>query len=278
MIHYPAAVHAANLMWSTHWPETSDARELSALQMPRLRDRMRRLWEKPRLWSEATAPHRKKILSIQSAGNTPLQADTWDLTGIPAGPQQYDGLPYEIGPTAVVVERLHAAAPRYPYQSTPIPIGDAYASLIFWQVADREGTHPMHAGDGTHYPREAAELLGWYEILYADGLTREAEIRYDQNILEWDHGFGNLYHAREIRAGQLPDGRPLVIWGLEWTNPRPHIPIESVTLQGSRGLPHTRPENQVSDARPILLGITAVQAPRWKDLRPDLDGKLPGFP
>jgi hypothetical protein len=122
-------------------------------------------------------------------------------------------------------------------------------------------------GDGTNFPREAGELLGWYEVLFADGLTRAVEVRYSENVSAWDAGFQLLYYAREARAGEQPDGRPLVIWGLEWTNPRPHIEIESVVLRGAGALPEVRPRGRVSDARAMLLGITAVELPKWEDYR-----------
>ncbi len=44
----------------------------------------------------------------------------------------------------------------------------------------------------------------------------------------------------------------------EWANPRPDVPIAEVTLVGAPG---------PSNARPILLGVTAVEKPRVEDLR-----------
>ena len=49
-----------------------------------------------------------------------------------------------------------------------------------------------------------------------------------------------------------------VVWASEWANPRPDVPIASVTLVGSPG---------PSKARPILFGVTAVEKPRVEDLR-----------
>jgi len=291
LIHYPPAMYSANLLWSNHWPEPERADEAAALQLPRLRDRMRRSWEKPHLWSVAAKPERKHIVSIKGACNAPLKADGWDLSGLRVGQSEYDGIPYEIADGAVVVERAHKPAGEYPYQSAAIPVGGKYGSLIFWQVATSKGGDAGHAGDGTNHPREAAELLGWYEILYADGLTRSAEIRYHENVLAWDSGHGLLYYAREIPAGKLlgaqasrllppgtpPADTPLVIWGLEWTNPRSAVPIVSVTLHGARSVSELRWSDGVSDARPMLLGITAVETPKWEDYRPGKKGKLPGF-
>lgn len=282
MIHYPDALYSANAMWSREWPEPSVAEAAVAARLPKLRDRMRRGWNKPRLWSEATAPERKRVLSILPAVNAPARGDGWDLTGLRAGPQEAGGVPYELldpaggeGRVGVVVERLQKPGDRYPHASAEIPIGGKYGSLIFWQVATARGGRPAHAGDGTNHPREAAELLGWYEIRFRDGLTRAAEIRFHENAGAWDEGHALLYYAREVEAGSLPDGRPLVVWGLEWTNPRPEVGIESVVVRGARTM-EDRHEGGHSEARPMLLGITAVEFPKWEDYRPGKAGKLPG--
>ena len=177
---------------------------------------------------------------------------------------------------AVVVERLHKPAGRWPHESATISIGGKYGSLIFWQVATERGGDMAHAGDGTNHPREAAELLGWYEIRFADGLVRCAEIRYGENVLAWNDEGAPLYHARALPAGESEDGRPLTIWGLEWTNPRPEVEIESVVLRGAKSLPSIRYEGGTSDARPMLLGITAVEWPKWEDYRPGKGTRLPG--
>ncbi len=68
------------------------------------------------------------------------------------------------------------------------------------------------------------------------------------------------------------------MWGLEWTNPRPQVEIVSVTLHGAKATPEYRESHEASAARPLLLGITAVEAPNWGDFRPGKAGKWPGWP
>jgi len=289
MMHYPSALNGINLMWSNHSPDVAQARELAARQTPKLRDRMRRLWEKPRLWSQAPEAENRRIIPMSDACNASLKTDRWDLTGALTGHREYEGVPYCIierdvdrQAAAVVVERLHRPADEFPHQSQEIAIQARFGSLIFWQVATEAGANPPHTGDGTHYPRESAELLGWYEITFADGLTRAAEIRFGENVQVWDRGYDvdswhkshqPMYHALEVPAGVQPDGRPLIIWGLEWTNPRPTIPIESVVLHGAGGVPETRPEHFVSDARPMLLGITGIELPPPSDCQGKRNGR-----
>jgi hypothetical protein len=203
--------------------------------------------------------------------------------GSPSGQRS---VPFEItdpsendGRALVVVERLHRPETDFPHASKPIPVGRPLAALIFWQAASAPGGSPFHPGDETNHPQEAHELLGWYEIRYADGLTRAAEARFGRNLLAWDEGHGLLYHAREVEAGALPGGGPIVIWGFEWTNPRPAVPIESVTLRGAGALPELRrPEGGTSDARPMLFALTGIEWPHWGDYRPGKgDGQLPGM-
>ena len=84
-------------------------------------------------------------------------------------------------------------------------------------------------------------------------------IRYDETVAEWDCGLERPYYfTRAIVSGKLPDGRKAVIWGSEWTNPRPDVPIVSVTMKGAPGL---------SGSLPILFAVTAIEKPRVEDYR-----------
>jgi hypothetical protein len=140
-----------------------------------------------------------------------------------------------------------------------LPISGHFASLVFLHAATGPGRHTIHAGDQTHFAHESSELLGFYEIRYADGLLATHEIRYEENMGRWDAGLDLLlYHARSIPAGRLPDGRKAALWASEWTNPRPDVPIVSVRMVGTPG---------PSDALPVLFGVTAVQKPRVEDYR-----------
>jgi hypothetical protein len=138
-------------------------------------------------------------------------------------------------------------------------VSGRWAGLIFIQAATAKGRETIHAGDQTQVPHEASELIGFYEVRYADGLVTAFEIRYDETVAEWDRGLTlPLYFTRQIVRGTLPDGKPAVLWASEWTNPRPDVPIATVTLKGAPG---------VSNSCPILFGITAIEKPRVEDYR-----------
>jgi hypothetical protein len=132
-------------------------------------------------------------------------------------------------------------------------------SEVFPQSASAGGRETVHAGDQAHFLHESGELLGFYEINYADGLVATHEIRYDETVTKWNSGLSeNHYLARSVVSGNLPDGRKAELWATEWINPRPGVPIVSVTLVGSPGN---------SPAQLILFGITAVEKPRVEDCR-----------
>src|SRR5574340_695430 len=133
MIHYPSAVYSSNSMWSTHWPGPAAQAAAAAAQLPKLRDRMRRLWEKPRLWSEATEADHKHIISVREACNAPAKAEQWDLSGLKAGQGEAGGVAYELidaaangGRVGVLVERLQKHEGQFPHASAEVPVGGKF--------------------------------------------------------------------------------------------------------------------------------------------------------
>jgi hypothetical protein len=205
---------------------------------------------------------RLEVLDIASAFNSPPRGDGWDLSGLAPGRRFVEGLPYAIADPATAGGRSAVVVSRRPGDEpvrAVLPIHGRWAALVFVQSATGAGRPPIHAGDQTHFPRESAELLGTYEVRYDDGLVATHEIRYDETVGRWDRGLALPYYfARPLVAGTLPDGRAAVLWASEWANPRPDVPIASVTLVGTPG---------PSRARPVLLGVTAVEKPRVEDLR-----------
>jgi hypothetical protein len=203
---------------------------------------------------------RFEVLDLTPAFNHAPRGAAFDLSGLKPGRGYAHGLPYSIadpalGPSAVVVARRPGQDPT----RVVLPVAGRWASLLFIHAATGEGRPSIHAGDQTHFPRESSELIGFYEIRYADELLATQDIRYEETIAPWDAGAGRLsYFVRPVPSGRLPDGRDAVLWASEWTNPRPDVPIASVTLVGAPG---------PSAALPVLFGITAVEKPRVEDYR-----------
>jgi hypothetical protein len=252
------AVYTSNLLWSARDPKREDAFEHVGTLLAGVRGT---LAARPPP-SFGADPMRFEVLDVADAFNSPPSGEGWDLSGLAPGRHYVEGLPYAIGDPALREGRSTAVVARRPGDAptrAPLPIRGRWASLLFVQSATGPGRPPIHAGDQTHFPRESSELLGFYEIRYEDGLVAAHEIRYDETVGRWDAGLAlPLYFARPLVAGRLKDGRPAVVWASEWANPRPDVPIASVTLVGSPG---------PSSARPILLGVTAVEKPRVEDLR-----------
>ena len=252
----PEAVFSANLLWSSRYPERDKALAQTAALLPEVR---RLLASRPAP-SLTADPMRFEVLDLAPAFNHAPKGETWDLSGLRPGRGYTHGLPYAIadparGHSAVVVARRPGEKPT----RVALPVAGRWASLLFVQAATAEGRPGIHAGDQTHFPRESSELLGFYEIRYADELLSTHEIRAEETIAPWDAGLRKLsYFVRPVPCGRLPDGRDAVLWASEWTNPRPDIPIASVTLVGAPG---------PSAAVPVLLGITAVEKPRVEDYR-----------
>ncbi len=252
----PEAAFSINLLWSTRYPKKETALEQTGLLMPEVR-KLVSARPAPSLTAD---PMRFEVLDLTAAFNHAPKGDGWDLSGLKAGRGYSHGLPYAIadparGSSAVVVSRRPGPQPS----RVPLPVTGRWASLLFVQAATGEGRPSIHAGDQTHFPHESSELLGYYEIRFADELVAAHEIRFDETVGPWNAGVGRTYYlARPMVAGTLPDGRAAVVWASEWTNPRPDVPIVSVTLVGAPG---------PSDARPILLGVTAVEKPRVEDYR-----------
>jgi hypothetical protein len=254
----PEAVYGSSLLWSAQDPKKEDALE----HVGHLLASERGLLAAKPVPSFAADPMRLEVLDLASAFNHTPRGEGWDLSGLEPGRRYVEGLPYAIadpatwgGRSAVVVARRPGEEPT----RVALPVRGRWASLVFVQSATGEGRPAVHAGDQTHFPRESSELLGFYEIRYADDLVAAHEIRYDETVGSWNRGLAlPFYFARPLVAGKLPDGRAAVVWASEWTNPRPDVEIVSVSLVGAPG---------PSNALPVLLGVTAVEKPRVEDLR-----------
>ena len=84
---------------------------------------------------------------------------------------------------------------------------------------------------------DSADLLGWYEVVYEDGLPEVIPVRYGINILEWNWGNAQpagtyCYGADAVDCGQA-DQKAITFFAMEWPNPRLGKIIREVRLKGS---------------------------------------------
>ena len=257
-MHIGDALSSVHYLWAeTQPPKDRLIRKVMSL-LPEVRTRLSGVHEPP---IRLTAV-RQRTIDLSRHFNVPLRTKDYDLRGLRRGVFRVDGLACRLGKGAVVVSRPRPGARRAP-AGVEIPVNERFAKLVFLQSATGPGRRPVHAGDSTFFPHESSELLGAYDVVFDDGLILEAEVRYAENVGTWDAGFaGMYYHARNIVAGKLPDGSPIVIWGNEWTNPRPDVLIRRVRFRGTAA-----GVGRQSRARPILLGITGIEKVRLSDYR-----------
>ena len=201
----PEAAYSSNMLWSSTALAPAAAMERVAALLPKVRG----LLAATPPPSATADPMRFEVLDLARAFNSAPRGEGFDLSGLAPGRGYRDGLPYAIadparGPSAVVVARRSGD----PQSRALLPVSGRWASLLFLHAATAAGRASVHAGDQTHFPHESSELIGYYEIRYADDLVDVHEIRYDENVARWDAGLSRAYYfGRAVVSGKLPDGR-----------------------------------------------------------------------
>lgn len=100
------------------------------------------------------------------------------------------------------------------------------------------------------YPWIPCDVIGYYEVIYADGTTETIPVEYAKNISHYDRRhdqpFGHKYYRHNgytatyfIDAIERPDslGRPNTTYRYEWINPKPDVAIESVSYVSNDTFP-----------------------------------------
>jgi hypothetical protein len=218
------------------------------------------------------APYRNASLS------TGLEwPDAVDLKGgrVEQGRRVFDLEADSSGSPRIVHVRT-GAGPGSPDAVRGIPIERDVDSILFLHASAREGRntkgHTLH-----HNPIETAQLLGWYEIVFEDGLVEFVPIRYGWNILDWRwrarvSAEGDVvddaprdrdryinqnryaYQTAAVECSRNPD-RPITIFAFEWENRRLGISVKQVNLHAARH--QGRNDNVI-----LLLAVSTATSPR----------------
>ena len=109
-------------------------------------------------------------------------------------------------PAGISGNRLIAAG-SYGKDKNPLPgslngikIGEDVSSLIFLHAcAIPSGNQKSYFNIPNFF--DSADLLGWYEIVYEDGLKEIIPIQYGVNILEWNPGGEKSLDTKEGDTG-----------------------------------------------------------------------------
>ena len=125
-----------------------------------------------------------------------------------------------------------------------IEIGQDVNSILFLHACAREGRNQKaYAAIYDFY--DTAELLGWYEIIYEDGLILTVPVRYGVNILDWmwSQRINNLEKPKvKYSQNQYAYDAPSILctkensdqvhfFAFEWENPRPGRVIKEINLK-----------------------------------------------
>lgn len=127
---------------------------------------------------------------------------------------------------------------------TGIPINSDANSMIFLHACVKQARN-QKAYSMIYNFDDTADLLGWYEIIYADGMVETVPIRYGVNILDWKWKQRILNQEKEkvkysqdryaYQASAVecagPDAEPVTFFSFEWQNVRPGQVIREINLK-----------------------------------------------
>jgi len=171
-----------------------------------------------------------------------------DLRALPNGRFRVGATPFERPPRPKDCVVLRGAA-----ASAPITIGRRVRGLVFLHTAaaSKQDVAKLckrfFRKNTSHYGMPIA----FYRVRYADGEEVSVSVKLGWNVHLWD-----CYPAARIMPGarafwtgptQAGQGRDACAWTMEWKNPKPDAPVDSVVFAAAD-----------TEATVALLGITAV--------------------
>ncbi len=116
------------------------------------------------------------------------------------------------------------------------------SSIIFLHACAKEANNDKAYGMIYNFD-DTAEPLGWYEVVYEDGIIETVPIRYGVNILDWrwrqrimsnekEKGkYSQSKYAYNATAVDLHNSTPVTLFSFEWKNPRFGKKIKEVNLR-----------------------------------------------
>ncbi|MBI5009433.1 MAG: family 20 glycosylhydrolase [Bacteroidia bacterium] len=272
----------ANLLWSDHTINQLDMGEIVRQMMPSIRSGLKGT----RIPSEDGDP----VVSVDITANLNLSSSSKELgikmSTLKSGKIRNGKKEFNLAsPSGKQGNRLIAVGTyskeRNPLQGSVkgIKIGEDVSSLLFLHAC------AMPAGNQKSYfniPNffDSADLLGWYEIIYEDGLKEIIPLQYGVNILEWNPGGEKSLDTREGDTGSPQQAycyeadpvacsvdmknNPVTFFAFEWVNKRFGKVIREVNLYGSNNYQSTQQNYGMVETAPmprnaiILAGISKV--------------------
>lgn len=231
----------SSLLWSKQPMEKASLVSLTQAACPRIQSHFSGCVP-PSATDGPTVPLDISASLNVSAGNPELGHG---LSSVRAGRLESGGMRFELphpGSKLAVAVGVEGEQPvSLPLESPGIAIGEDATSLVFLHACARPSRNAT-AFRVIWDEIDSADLLGWYEVAYEDGLVDTIPIRYGVNILEWSSAeqpvpseakISYCYQAEEIDCGAA-DGGPIRFFAFEWANPRLGKVIRTVHLRGSQ--------------------------------------------
>jgi hypothetical protein len=183
------------------------------------------------------------------------------------------------GVKAAIVVGAEGQTPNPLPREIAVKVGEDATSLLFLHACAKPATN-KEAYRVIWDMADSADLLGWYEVVYEDGLMEIIPIRYGVNILEWNWGqegtpgggmaarrntsHKGCYDAEALICGNAAE-TPIRFFAFEWASPRLGKVITEVRLKGSTGFRGAVPgfENTFGEVIPnnavILKALSYVK-------------------
>ncbi|GAA0521779.1 beta-N-acetylhexosaminidase [Deinococcus depolymerans] len=221
-----AFVRAAGAFWNPSAPPVADA-------APRYRDLYRP--EPYRATGGATvnlAPLVTRALTDDEGRGWIGKGADIDLRNLPRGVTRLGRYTFDVS-GAVMLRGSRASVRDLPAEVT-LDLNRPAAGLVF-----------LHA---TGWPAASArEVIGRYEIEYADGSRVTQPLEYGRHLRAWTDLLPSSMIPAPVWAGRTGDGLDVNLTALEWVNPRPGVAIRSVRAVSGGG-----------NANLALLGLTVL--------------------
>jgi hypothetical protein len=250
----------ANLTWSPHPLDPKDISDKVQRAIPKLRRRVAM-----ELWPSDDDP----VTPVDISAHLNAPAGSSNLPGVDlaslrsgtvrAGAKVFDlvNTGEHAGTNAVVVA---TGEQRSESGAVAIPLDEDVSSILFLHACSLPAQNST-AFRETWDNADTADLLGFYQFVYEDGLVETAPIRYAVNILEagWgkDHVPRNIaWQADLVDCGKPPAER-ITFFAFEWVNPRFGKRVKEIRLEGVSGFKDFRGKT-IADNSVILLAVSVV--------------------
>jgi beta-galactosidase len=201
-----------------------------------------------------------KPVSLDAFCNLYMKADRGfpvkdqDLSALPLGTQKFAGVDYQIRDfaTSPLESAILLHRPNYKVENPrdevkDIPV-DRKADALFF-------LHTLLPGDAWR-PRNAQDqepIVFQYIVRYGDGSTAVIPVELNLGIAPWlQDQPKSLRDAALAWQAEAKGGKKLAVYQMQWTNPRPDKPIQSISI--------TYGPDKAKWGAPIILAITTAES------------------